>query len=117
MFVLGIVVPGCTVLIRALLLPAAGVDDIGAPTLVCQGEGSEMYFGSPGGGGRITSQKEKGPPMANSLVSVENKGVGLQAIWVSGLDSQWKPSAYFLAKRNSDRWRECIALASAHSLC
>jgi hypothetical protein len=89
MFVLGIVVPGCTVLIRALLLPAAGVDDIGAPTLVCQGEGSEMYFGSPGGGGRITSQKEKGPPMANSLVSIENKGVGLQAIWVSGLDSYW----------------------------
>jgi hypothetical protein len=87
MFVLGIVVPGCTVLIRALLLPAAGVDDIGAPTLVCQGEGSEMYFGSPGGGGRITSQKEKGTSYGQFLISIENKG--LQAIWVSGLDSYW----------------------------
>jgi hypothetical protein len=97
MFVLGIVVPGCTVLIRALLLPAAGVDDIGAPTLVCQGEGSEMYFGAREVVGELLHKNRRDLPWPISLVSIENKGVGLQAIWVSGWDSQWKPSKYFLA--------------------
>jgi hypothetical protein len=56
-----------------------------------------MYFGAREVVGELLHKNRRDLPWPISLVSIENKGVGLQAIWVSGWDSQWKPSKYFLA--------------------